>query len=140
MHPQVRVAKREAHFWDYGMFFKKKKTKKKNKVVYEFEIYQIETIKIKTKGGVGRTLADYFDDLPLVKPRKRTNDGLPIVVGEKTPRYIGEASPLSMYQALPELRLLLLVRDPIQRAFSHYLHLRRRADETWREVIFVKLF
>jgi hypothetical protein len=37
-------------------------------------------------GGIERSLADYYDDLPLVPPGKRRN-GAQVVVGEKTPRY-----------------------------------------------------
>lgn len=123
LHPQVRVARRELHFWDYG--------------------------------GRGRALGDYYRDLPLPRVNERTSSGLPLVGGEKTPRYAGEASPLALFQAFPQLRLIYLVRDPVARAFSHYLHLvsvasqfcsahtsrararaggeqRRRAAQTWR--------
>jgi hypothetical protein len=82
-------------------------------------------------GGIERTLADYYDDLPLVAPGKRRN-GAQIVVGEKTPRYSVEAHPLAVHAHFPQMRLVFLVRDPVARAFSHFLHLRRRADQTWR--------
>lgn len=83
-------------------------------------------------GGVERSLADYYADLPLVAPGKRRH-GAQVVVGEKTPRYAVEAQPMAIHAHFPEMRVVFLVREPAARAYSHFLHLRFRADQAWRE-------
>ncbi|MBO6522728.1 MAG: sulfotransferase domain-containing protein [Balneolaceae bacterium] len=47
--------------------------------------------------------------------------------GEASPDYtkahIFEGVPERMYKLLPEIKLIYLYRDPVERAYSHYLHL-----------------
>ena len=38
-------------------------------------------------------------------------------------------APRQISETLPETKLILLVRDPVMRAFSHYLHTRRMGEE-----------
>jgi hypothetical protein len=53
-------------------------------------------------------------------------------------KQIGEATPIYMYdgparermiQTLPDVQLLIMLRNPIDRAYSHYLHMRARGHE-----------
>ncbi len=46
--------------------------------------------------------------------------------GEATPAYIYDADARRrMCEALPEARIVVILRDPVQRAYSHYWHSRR---------------
>jgi hypothetical protein len=45
-----------------------------------------------------------------------------IAVGEASPSYLWDPdSPKLIHQAVPNARIILLLRDPIERAYSHYL-------------------
>lgn len=53
--------------------------------------------------------------------------------------HVGEATPLYMYdpvgrarmiETLPGIKIMVVLRDPVRRAFSHYWHERRRGRET----------
>lgn len=57
----------------------------------------------------------------------------------KQPLQVGEASPYYLYhplvakrvqQVLPDAKIFVLLRNPIDRAYSHYQHLLRRGLET----------
>src|SRR5437762_6880111 len=51
-------------------------------------------------------------------------------VGEATPVYLCHpAAPHRIREHLPEARLIAIVRDPVQRAHSHYWQERRRLNE-----------
>jgi hypothetical protein len=51
--------------------------------------------------------------------------------GTATPQYMGDpAVPERIYQQMPDTRLIALLRNPIDRAFSHYTMSRRRSFET----------
>lgn len=58
---------------------------------------------------------------------------------KKDARITGEASPLYIYhplaakriaQDLPDIKLIVVFRDPVERAFSHYKHIQRRGYES----------
>lgn len=52
-------------------------------------------------------------------------------VGESTPYYLfSPEAPERASQLLPELKIIALLRDPVERAYSHYQHNRRRGHET----------
>jgi hypothetical protein len=53
-------------------------------------------------------------------------------------KQLGEATPIYMYdgparermiETLPDVQLLIMLRNPIDRAYSHYLHMRARGHE-----------
>ncbi len=59
-------------------------------------------------------------------------------VGEATPSYLyDEQAPARMHALLPEARLLAILRNPVDRAYSHYWHNRQRGNEplAFREAI-----
>jgi hypothetical protein len=52
-------------------------------------------------------------------------------LGESTPTYMYHAeSRERMYRTLPELRVVVILRNPTERAYSHYWHSRRKGFET----------
>jgi len=52
------------------------------------------------------------------------------VVGEKTPAYIRYPRvPDAIKAYFPHVRLIFILRDPVNRAYSHYWHLRRQSLE-----------
>jgi Sulfotransferase domain len=58
--------------------------------------------------------------------------GRPLLIGESTPDYLFHpCAPPRMKEMLPDARLIVLVRDPVARAVSHY-HLARR--KRWEEL------
>jgi hypothetical protein len=57
--------------------------------------------------------------------------GVGLVVGEASPDYLFHPhAPRRVREALPEVKLIVLLRDPIERAYSHYWHQFRRGHET----------
>ena len=81
----------------------------------------------------GRTSAR--DDWPLGEPwyrahfptRARVGGGIAI---EATPRYmLHPTAPERIASALPDVRLIVLLRDPVERAISHYFHEKKRGRE-----------
>ncbi|QZY30224.1 sulfotransferase family protein [Nocardioides coralli] len=74
---------------------------------------------------------------------RRYRRGLEWYESQFTPRphhrQVGEATPAYMYDpvarerlgaTLPEARILVILRNPVDRAYSHYWHKRRLGDET----------
>jgi hypothetical protein len=58
-------------------------------------------------------------------------DGNPQRVGEKCPHYLVHADALGrMAETIPEAQLVVVLRDPVTRAYSHYWHQRRVQKET----------
>lgn len=52
------------------------------------------------------------------------------ITGEASPNYLFHpAAPQRAAQAVPDARLIVLLRDPVDRAYSHYWHSRRRGVE-----------
>lgn len=69
-----------------------------------------------------RTLEDYR---ALFKDRRDEK-----VAGEATPNYLyNERAAERAYRRYPDLKLVIILRDPVDRLFSHYLHMRRMGDE-----------
>ena len=50
---------------------------------------------------------------------------------EASPYYLfHEDAPRNVAESLPDVKLVVLLRDPVDRAYSHYLHTRRRGFES----------
>lgn len=77
----------------------------------------------------------YFDqnfDKPVEWYRRwfEAADGAP-AIGEATPTYLYEReAPARMADVVPEARLVAILRNPIDRAYSHYWHERNLGRET----------
>lgn len=53
------------------------------------------------------------------------------ITGEATPYYLFHPMvPQRMYNVLPNAKLIILLRNPVDRAFSHYKHEVRRGNES----------
>src|SRR5215208_2882387 len=64
-------------------------------------------------------------------PSPRWKDGRRSITGEATPNYLPNPSvPERMAQQIPQARLIVLVRNPIDRAHSHYQHSLRNVGES----------
>lgn len=62
---------------------------------------------------------------------RRASLGRSVAVGETTPCYLFHpAVAARVHRLLPEARLIVLLRDPVTRAFSHYRQLVRRGLES----------
>lgn len=52
-------------------------------------------------------------------------------IGEKTPNYLYyEKAPERIYKLLPDVKLIFVLRNPVDRAYSHYRHNVRIGQET----------
>ena len=64
-------------------------------------------------------------------PRVRSLERRGAVTGEATPYYLFEPrAPRRVARVLPESRFVLLLRDPVERAYSHYQHECARGRES----------
>ncbi|MBA3473381.1 MAG: sulfotransferase domain-containing protein [Rubrobacter sp.] len=64
-------------------------------------------------------------------PPSRWKDGRRSITGEATPGYLfGPHISKMMAKVVPEARLIVLLRNPVDRAYSHYHHAVRTARET----------
>lgn len=53
------------------------------------------------------------------------------IVGEVTPTYLHDPqAPDRLHRTLPDVRLAVVLRDPVDRAWSDFLHARRKGDVT----------
>lgn len=56
--------------------------------------------------------------------------GIDLVVGEASPDYLFHPhAPIRVARALPSVKLIVLLRNPVERAYSHYWHQARRGHE-----------
>lgn len=79
-----------------------------------------------------RGLAWYRRQFPTIFAREhaRLRHGSPLVTGEASPYYLFHpAVPDRVARDLPRVKLVVLLRDPVARAYSHYNHVRRRGFE-----------
>ena len=54
---------------------------------------------------------------------KDVREKMDVITGEATPYYILHPhSPARVRQMLPDVKLIVMLRDPVERAFSHYKH------------------
>ena len=62
---------------------------------------------------------------------RQTNGGRRLVTGESTPYYLFYPhAPARVYETLPDVKLIVMLRNPIDRAFSHYAHEKKMGAET----------
>ena len=62
---------------------------------------------------------------------RRWEDGRKTITGEATPDYLFDPlTPERMAEAIPQARLIALLRNPVNRAYSQYRHLVRAGRET----------
>jgi hypothetical protein len=102
VHPQIRTGfpKKELHFFDLNY---------------------------------GRGEGFYRMSFPSEKRKRRMerDRNKRILLGESSPYYIFHpAVPQRMSRLVPKIRLIVLLRDPVDRAISHYLHSTRKGYET----------
>lgn len=73
--------------------------------------------------GVGDPFASYRLGFP-ARPAmwvRRLRSGAPVVTGEATPAYLfHEKVPARMADVLPAAKLIVVLREPVDRAFSHH--------------------
>ena len=63
--------------------------------------------------------------------RAEQRSGGPVVTGEASPYYLFHPEvPGRIAALIPQARIVMLLRDPVARAYSHYLHEQRRGFET----------
>jgi hypothetical protein len=64
-------------------------------------------------------------------PRPTHKDGRSTITGEATPSYMGDLyAPARVADVVPQARLIVLLRNPVDRAFSHFQMGRRKGWET----------
>lgn len=78
-----------------------------------------------------RGTAWYSSQFPTIEGRERmVRQQGEFATGERTPSYLFDPLvPKRVAALLPEIRLLVMLRDPVARALSHYQHNRRRGSE-----------
>ena len=78
-----------------------------------------------------RGIAWYRQHFPTVETRERIlREQGAFATGERSPSYLSNpVVPERVAAALPEVRLLVVLRDPVARALSHYHHNRRLGIE-----------
>lgn len=68
----------------------------------------------------------WADTITCLEDYKALFDGVTTqkAIGEASPLYLGwsQSSAAAIAQLIPDVRLIACVRDPVQRAFSHYVH------------------
>jgi len=78
----------------------------------------------------------YTSQFPLLHSKLQNKQDL--ITGEASPRYLFIPDvPERVFNAMPDVKLIVLLRNPVDRAFSHYHHLKRRGVEklTFEEAI-----
>lgn len=71
----------------------------------------------------------YLNHFP-IKPFLSWGDNRRLAVGDSTPCYIFTPAVSSkLYRLLPDAKFLVLLRDPVERALSHYFHSVRKGHE-----------
>jgi len=64
-------------------------------------------------------------------PPPTRENGRTTITGESTPAYLlNPLVPERMAEAVPQARLIVLLRNPVDRAYSHYHHIVRNGGET----------
>jgi hypothetical protein len=78
-------------------------------------------------------LSWYRSHFPLASSKVKSEevDGRKFITGEATPYYLCHPhAPLRAFQVVPKALLIVLLRDPVERAYSHYHHEVRMGAET----------
>ena len=75
---------------------------------------------------INRGLDWYLSQFPAIPPGDTT-----YLSGEACPGYLDhDASAARLLTQFPEIKLIVILRNPVERAYSHYNHWRRRQQET----------
>jgi Sulfotransferase domain len=77
----------------------------------------------------------YLNHFPLLMDNTNKHD---FITGEASPKYLVHPdAPKRAYETLPNAKLIVLLRNPIDRAYSHYHHMTRKGKEllTFEEAI-----
>jgi hypothetical protein len=79
-----------------------------------------------------RPMLAYRGFFPTRRTRDRMGrDGEPVRLGEATPYYLFHPrTPARVARSLPEVKLIAILRDPVERAYSHHRHCVRRGTES----------
>lgn len=83
--------------------------------------------------GPWRPLSVYRGFFPTAGTRRRIQRelGQPLRLGEATPYYLFHPrTPAWVARTLPDVKLIVILRDPVDRAYSHYRHCVRRGTES----------
>ncbi|MDM8522378.1 sulfotransferase [Desulfococcaceae bacterium HSG8] len=76
--------------------------------------------------GAGWYRAHFPSDLP-----RRIRSEAAAITGEATPSYLCHPDvPARMYQVIPHAKFIVLLRNPVYRAYSHYNHRVKHGTET----------
>lgn len=78
----------------------------------------------------------YLSFFPSLEARRRQAEatGFPVITGEGATYYLlHPLAPQRVRAAFPDMKLIVLLRDPVERALSHYFHNRRVGTETAAE-------
>ncbi len=82
--------------------------------------------------GFHRGVPWYRSNFPLCSKisRRQKHELHDVLTGESSPRYLFHPhAPARMAQVIPDARLIVLLRNPVERAYAHYQHnLRRRRE------------
>jgi hypothetical protein len=109
-------------------------------------LYNLLTLHPHVEPAASKEL-DYFDNLIEEEdvewyrqcfPQPRWEDSRRTITGEATPYYLFYPHAAKrMAEVVPEARVIALLRDPVDRAYSHYQHVVRKGWETrtFEEVI-----
>jgi len=76
--------------------------------------------------------------LKMTKKLSRLRDGFNLISGEGEPSYLpNPVAPQRVFDLVPEVKLIVMLRNPVDRAYSHYQHRFRRGREhlSFKEVI-----
>jgi Sulfotransferase domain len=72
----------------------------------------------------------HFPTLRRKRSRERLLGG-PFITGEASPYYlVNPLVPARVHKALPSVKLIVLLRNPVERAYSHFHQQRRRGHES----------
>jgi hypothetical protein len=77
-------------------------------------------------------LSWYLSHFPTREYQRRyeKEHGTPLITGEASPKYfVGLGRPQRIMEVLPDVKLLLVLRNPVDRAYSHFQHTKRRGRE-----------
>jgi hypothetical protein len=81
--------------------------------------------------NMDRGMSWYRGHFPIRVSFPRKGRSTPFITGECSPYYMFHpAAPHRIAEALPDVKLFVLLRNPVDRAFSHYQHERSRGFET----------
>lgn len=76
---------------------------------------------------------DANDEIVVSTMAKAVEPGRDYITGEASANVLMTVPPRRIYDVLPKLKLIVMVRDPVARAFSHHaMHLRFKREGRWQ--------